>query len=70
MKTGTRTATWLTAAALSVSLSVSVAAPAALAAATSGAASGVAARGQSSQVDARQAATLKKRPERVIADAG
>lgn len=59
MKTGTRTAAWLTAAALSVSLSVSMAAPAALAADTSRAASGVAARGESPQVDARQAATLK-----------
>jgi chromosome segregation ATPase len=60
MKTGTRTAAWLTAAALSVSLSVSVAAPAALAADTSGAASGVAARGEGQRIDARQAATLKK----------
>ncbi|CUR62428.1 exported hypothetical protein [metagenome] len=56
MKTGTRTAAFLTAAALSVSM----AAPAALAADTSRAASGVAARAESPQVDARQAATLKE----------
>lgn len=60
MKTGTRTAAFLTAAALSVPLSVSMAAPAALAADTGRAVSGVAARGESPQVDARQAATLKK----------
>ena len=60
MKTGTRTASWLTAAALSVSLSVAMAAPAALAADTGRAASGVTARGEDPQVDARQAATLKQ----------
>ncbi|KQV71315.1 hypothetical protein ASC64_04535 [Nocardioides sp. Root122] len=60
MKTGTRTASWLTAAALSVSLSVSMAAPAALAADTSREASGVSARTESHGIDARQAATLKE----------